>query len=149
MVKLALSFWESLEKRYPAAINDYYRWLHQYKESVGWNHLFKEKTSYVDLPIALQIGIFFQYASERRGLTMGRIADLKDFYQISKVIEAYLAAVPDSTDDFVSGVTRPGMLGSMTKLILPDISDDPVGGGSFNGGGGEFGGGGASGDWKE
>lgn len=151
MVKLSRKFWAELEARYPAGTDHFYNWVYNYKTSVGWDQLFQtdksgDSLSYFDLPIAMQMGIFLQYASgQGRPVPMTRIDSLKDFYQLSAVIESFIGAYIPSTGPRLDD---PGVILGFTRMatgFIPDAYDSQ--GGSFEGGGGEFSGGGASGEW--
>jgi hypothetical protein len=151
MIKLSKRFWDDLEAKYPAGMEHYYKWLHAYKESVGWTKLFRfgkgESFSYFDLPIAMQLGIFMQYASEQnRSIDLGTVNNLKQFYQLSAKIENYLAGAPVNGPQ-LDQMNPLGLLG-LARVVIGTLPGEGIDdGGSFEGGGGEFDGGGASGKW--
>jgi hypothetical protein len=69
------NFWNELYAKYPEAVYRFCDWIDQYKKQVNWNHLFACKGQengilvnykYHDLPIAIQLGIFLQFAKETR-----------------------------------------------------------------------------------
>jgi hypothetical protein len=86
MIKFSKKFWDDLEAKYPTGTEHFYNWVVAYKDSVGWDHLFRpaksgELLSYFELPIAMQIGIFLQYAADQgRPVSLGRVDSVKDFY---------------------------------------------------------------------
>ena len=64
------NFWNDLMVKYPTAMKIFCAWIDQYKKQVGWAELFdptgskkdKDLPKYHDLPLAMQIGIFLQFA---------------------------------------------------------------------------------------
>ncbi len=157
MIKLSKKFWDDLEAKYPSGTDHFYNWVHAYKESVEWTKLFQpaksgKALSYFDLPIAMQIGVFFQYAADQgRPVMLGRVNSLKDFYRLSAVIENFISGYVPATGPRLDD---PGSVFGLTRIVtnlipdtdgIPDTHDGHRG--DFEGGGGEFGGGGASGDW--
>lgn len=152
MIKLSKKFWTNLETKYPLGTQHFYNWVIAYKESVGWDRLFQpakpgESLSYFELPIALQIGIFLQYAADQgRPVSMGRVDSVKDFYLLSTAIEHFISGYVPATGPRLDD---PGSVFGLTRMVtnlIPDTYDRQ--GGDFEGGGGDFGGGGASGDWR-
>lgn len=69
------NFWNDLEEKYPEAMKVFRDWLDTYKQKVHWDDLFgihQRKhywgdIKYHHLPIAMQIGIFIEFARERGG----------------------------------------------------------------------------------
>lgn len=57
-------FWDPLEAKYPELVGEFKKWIDEYKQRVGWEHIFFSFVKYHDLPVAVQIGIFFQYMAE-------------------------------------------------------------------------------------
>lgn len=151
MIKLSKKFWNELESKYPSAVEHFYTWVHAYKHSVGWNQLFSNQSSgqpvsYVDLPIAMQIGIFLQYAAEQgQAVSISQIGSLKEFYQVSGAIESFMAThVPTSAPVAEDSAA----IFNITRTVINFLPDaDGSQPDHFEGGGGDFGGGGASGKY--
>lgn len=72
------NFWNDLYKKYPEEMKVFCMWIDRYKEKVGWNTLFNINSDYQnsegknavapkyhDLPIAMQVGIFFEFCMGR------------------------------------------------------------------------------------
>lgn len=73
------NFWYGIKEKYPEYFNDFSEWFKVYKEKVGWKKIFNEIVAFrmyasvvtkapkfYKLPIAMQIGIFLQYVSEKK-----------------------------------------------------------------------------------
>lgn len=71
------NFWNDLMAKYPEEMKEFCGWIDDYKIRVNWLPLFNVDSDYQnylgknapapkyhDLPIAMQIGIFMQFASE-------------------------------------------------------------------------------------
>lgn len=66
------NFWNDMTELYPVPVKAFGAWIDEYKNRVGWHELFncdkilgpKYLPKYHDLPLAMQIGIFMQYAIE-------------------------------------------------------------------------------------
>lgn len=108
------NFWNDLMEKYPEEMKQFCAWIDEYKERVDWKRLFNTGTDYTgylgmpgkpitefkqvreapkyhDLPIAMQVGIFFLFTSEQReGETMCAL-----FGQDES---------PNSIDDFVTAI---------------------------------------------
>ena len=73
------NFWNELAEKYPAQMKKFCDWIDEYKKRINWNELFNKFYStngsavpeimnvpkYHDLPVAMQIGIFFQFTVEQ------------------------------------------------------------------------------------
>lgn len=71
------AFWNPIEAKAPKMFKEFRAWIDEYKKRVEWPKLFHEGTQLSrsddvtkapkvhDLPDALQIGIFFQFLTER------------------------------------------------------------------------------------
>jgi hypothetical protein len=72
------NFWNELMEKYPEQMKVFCAWIHEYKKRVNWDELFNDITletiqgivverrsrKYHELPIAMQVGIFFQFMAE-------------------------------------------------------------------------------------
>lgn len=63
------NFWNDLMEKYPEEMKLFCAWIDEYKKKVDWNNLFASTVNakipkYHDLPIAMQFGIFLQFAKE-------------------------------------------------------------------------------------
>lgn len=71
------NFWDQLYADYPEEMKKFCDWIDEYKKRVEWNYLFdgynkvdqdgnifNTAPKFHDIPIAMQIGIFYQYATE-------------------------------------------------------------------------------------
>lgn len=66
------NFWNEIMEKWPGEMNEFCYWINEYKKKVGWNVLFDIYDTdpkhigikYHDLPIAMQIGIFYQFTME-------------------------------------------------------------------------------------
>lgn len=62
------NFFNEMKQKYPKAMDHFCVWIDQYKIRIGWANIFHghmfQTPKYHDLPIAWQIGIFFQYMME-------------------------------------------------------------------------------------
>ena len=68
------TFWNEIMDKYPIGMERFCNWIDQYKLRVDWNSMFaanentdqlhSSKYKYHDLPLAMQVGIFIQYALE-------------------------------------------------------------------------------------
>lgn len=68
------NFWDEMMEKYPVAMKRFCDWIDEYKKRVHWEELFPfskvrsgqpVRTKYHDLPVAMQIGIFMQFAYEQ------------------------------------------------------------------------------------
>lgn len=70
------NFWNQIQESHPSAMKVFCDWIDEYKKKVAWRELFGADLmvnhnsgelipKYHDLPIAMQVGIFLQFASER------------------------------------------------------------------------------------
>jgi hypothetical protein len=67
-------FWDALILDYPKQVKRFYDWIDHYEQRNDWDFLFlnnrmsrpfpEKLIKYHDLPVAMQIGIFLQYAAE-------------------------------------------------------------------------------------
>lgn len=57
-------FWDPLAEKYPDLMTEFRAWIDKYKERVDWSNIFFSFVKYHDLPVAVQIGIFFQFMAE-------------------------------------------------------------------------------------
>lgn len=93
------NFWNDLQANHPKAMKLFCDWIDDYKLRVGWNGLFnmnvyhplnKSNTpKFHDLPIGLQIGIFFQFTTE------------VDYFNLFKMYEN-----PISMEDFTEAIKK-------------------------------------------
>jgi len=87
------NFWNELHDKYTAEVEDFCKWIDQYKARIFWPLLFEYKEmKYHNLPIAMQIGIFLQYVSEngsRHGIEIPIITHQDDFERIPYVIKDF------------------------------------------------------------
>lgn len=68
------NFWNEMQEKYPKAMKKFCDWIDEYKKENNWISLFDakvqndgftvERPKYHDLPIAFQVGIFFEYVSK-------------------------------------------------------------------------------------
>ncbi len=70
------NFFNEMKVKYPNAMDHFCKWIDEYKNKVHWDALFHNNASgyhnyrvkpnikFHDLPIGMQIGIFFEYQSE-------------------------------------------------------------------------------------
>lgn len=76
------NFWNELTVKYPEQMKLFLNWVNDYKQRVNWDNIFAGQNTggqrkvlnfktpvssapkFHDLPIAMQIGIFFQYCTE-------------------------------------------------------------------------------------
>ena len=61
MAQLNHEFWLGLELDYPDQMKDYYHWIY-HSHRLQWDN--RINCGYVDLPDAMQFGIFLEYTSE-------------------------------------------------------------------------------------
>lgn len=68
------SFWDEQTRLHPIAMQDFSKWIDEYKADVNWDDLFVSTfkpilgaPKFHDLPDAMQIGIFFYYLAQRSG----------------------------------------------------------------------------------
>lgn len=75
------NFWNDLHDRYPGAVDHFCKWIDQYKEEVGWKHLFHERyfngtdffnnpdeiIKFHHIPFDMQVGIIIRYIEETEG----------------------------------------------------------------------------------
>lgn len=72
------NFWNKVNEAFPSEMEAFCKWIDEYKEKVEWKKLFNygfpnhsrmgwHNPKFHDLPIAMQIGIFFQFAHEHGG----------------------------------------------------------------------------------
>jgi len=74
------NFWNALYEACPSEIEQFCKWIDEYKKRVNWNKLFNSDSDYQnaqgknapapkyhELPIAMQLGIFTQFAFEHGG----------------------------------------------------------------------------------
>jgi hypothetical protein len=80
------NFWNDLRAKYPAAVDDFCKWIDQYKMEVCWDHLFLNELRFMepaqyhgkeikfhDLPFDMQAGILIRYIEEKeKGATVDR-----------------------------------------------------------------------------
>jgi hypothetical protein len=102
-------FWNLLQAQFPEQMNDFTRWIDEFKRREHWEILFntghetnygpgergawpyksnyhKHYPKFHDLPPAMQIGIFIQYTVETGGSPFPTPADLS--------FEAWIGAIP-------------------------------------------------------
>lgn len=67
------NFWNELMEHYPSEMELFCKWIDEYKKRVDWNKLFNPSIlifrgppKFHDLPIAMQAGIFMQFACENK-----------------------------------------------------------------------------------
>lgn len=71
------NFWNDLNQKYPEQMKVFCDWIDEYKRRVDWNTLFNgdftpsghgyaRSPKYHEIPIAMQIGIFYQFLDENR-----------------------------------------------------------------------------------
>lgn len=105
------NFWNELMEKYPNEMKLFCAWIDEYKKRVNWNNLFttmheppsgKSALPYIykfrDIPVAMQVGIFFQYVTESKcncGSYWG------DFHGMNGFIEA-MRLWFDTHNNFVS-----------------------------------------------
>lgn len=73
------NFWKELEKKYPQAVELFYKWIDKYKEEVGWDRLFSNgqyfmeadgtgghriETKFHDIPFEMQNGVLARFDIE-------------------------------------------------------------------------------------
>lgn len=60
------NFWNEINMKYTEEMNQFSRWIDEYKLKIDWSQLFRlgGEIKFHDLPIALQIGIFIQFTYE-------------------------------------------------------------------------------------
>lgn len=66
------NFWNDLATWYPDQMKEFCDWIDEYKKRIKWNTLFantlmsseESEIKYHHVPIAMQLGIFFQYTCE-------------------------------------------------------------------------------------
>ncbi|SRR5258706_7209943 len=67
------NFWDQLMEKYPEEMKRFCTWIDEYKKRVEWNGLFCSQYTdgekllvpkYHQIPIAMQFGIFLQFAKE-------------------------------------------------------------------------------------
>lgn len=68
------NFWDEMEQKYPKAMAHFKEWIDRYKSEHDWEDLFNHNTEYQDtlapkyheLPIAMQFGIFLEWADTHK-----------------------------------------------------------------------------------
>lgn len=73
------NFWNDLKEKYPEEMKRFCEWIDEYKKRVDWERLFAstinaQAPKYHDLPIAMQFGIFLQFAKESWNQVEGPLA---------------------------------------------------------------------------
>lgn len=61
------NFWNKIMEDCPGKMNEFCEWIDEYKAKSGWDSIFQgggELIKYHDIPLAMQVGIFLQYAIE-------------------------------------------------------------------------------------
>lgn len=65
------NFWNELNNAYPEQMKEFCAWIDEYKKRVDWDGLFNglkgpftSSPKYHDLPIAMQLGIFWEFSME-------------------------------------------------------------------------------------
>lgn len=65
------NFWNELTEYSPSVMDDFCKWIDEYKKRVDWGQLFYTPHSpqnrdikFHDIPIEMQVGIFFQFTLE-------------------------------------------------------------------------------------
>ncbi len=65
------NYWTKMTEGYPDQVKKFGDWIDQYKKCIAWNKFFTyhspegiKSWKYHDLPLAMQLGIFHQYALE-------------------------------------------------------------------------------------
>jgi hypothetical protein len=102
------NFWDFLMVRYPIQVRYFYEWLDEYKKRVDWKDIFNGideedlkgedpyehkpvlATDYYNLPIAMQFGIFMQFAAETRsknGLCLTLKDNVNSFDEFSEAVQ--------------------------------------------------------------
>ncbi len=77
------NFFDEMNNKYPFGLAQFLKWLDKYKKEIGWENVFngiktmnqgvgfeKESCKFHELPIAMQMGIYFQFMRERGGCSM-------------------------------------------------------------------------------
>lgn len=65
------SFWNELEKKFPAAVKLFCEWIDKYKAEVGWDWLFQlqpgmsQSLKFHHVPIEMQVGIMGRFIVEQ------------------------------------------------------------------------------------
>jgi hypothetical protein len=94
------NFWNDLHEQFPKSVDMFCKWIDDYKKGVQWDHMFRRQTytdhqsetstildfriaKFHDLPIAMQIGIIFQFTvevshAERISLFYGECDSISD-----------------------------------------------------------------------
>jgi hypothetical protein len=88
------NFWNELAEYHPSAMDAFCKWIDEYKKRVDWSHLFytphtpqNRDIKFHDLPIEMQVGIFFQFTIEHGGgdsnqlLNDNIVCSMQDFVQ--------------------------------------------------------------------
>jgi len=58
------SFWDEMDIVYPYAVDEFRKWIDQYKEAINWNKFFKSEIKFHDIPYELQMGIMNRFFIE-------------------------------------------------------------------------------------
>lgn len=83
------NFWNPLKKIYPDSMNAFCKWVDEYKKRVNWPELLGSAIKYHDLPIAMQIGIFFQFTFEYR-TNLFLVEDVHSMDSLLEAIKGFL-----------------------------------------------------------
>lgn len=89
------NFWNRMKDLFPAEVEAFCKWIDDYKRRVDWEKLFNygfphyakqgwHNPKYHDLPISMQVGIFFEFVADSSGTDshdsiFGQIHSMKAF----------------------------------------------------------------------
>lgn len=121
------NFWKELQEKYPLQMNKFNDWIDKYKVENNWNKLFNENYSqfnkqyasngelvsmdfsppkYHELPIAMQIGIFMEFASQSKGVY--GVRDIQLLPEVDSDVESMhtYESMPDLIRNFFLNIKR-------------------------------------------
>lgn len=86
------NFWNELYEKYPLGMKIFCDWIDEYKLKNNWDMLFfnnrkaspqskcrSQSIKFHDIPLAMQIGIWIEFASELSGVHEWEIDDLSNY----------------------------------------------------------------------
>lgn len=59
------NFWNDVYAKYPNATQEFCNWIDNYKEQNGWNKLFGSDVKFHHIPVAMQLGIWFEFSFQQ------------------------------------------------------------------------------------
>lgn len=101
------NFWNALMEQYPERMKHFCAWIDEYKKRVEWDKLFNIRThsnemqrtpvklgdkKFHDLPVAMQLGIFFQYACEVDHNALHLLEVVKDTDEAAREVQMWFKA---------------------------------------------------------